>query len=62
MATLNPGLGLKRYSNLLVVIKQTAFEEYSQVRIALQFWTRVACRLQVGCASPQLPFCYCIIS
>ena len=31
MATLNPGIGLKRYTNLLVVIKQTAFEEYSQV-------------------------------
>lgn len=31
MASLNPGIGLKRYTNLLVVIKQTAFEEYSQV-------------------------------
>lgn len=31
MASLNPGLSLKRYQNLLVVIKQTAFEEYSQV-------------------------------
>ena len=31
MATLNPGLNLRRFNNLLVVIKQTAFEEYSQV-------------------------------
>lgn len=31
MASVNTGLGLNRYKNLLVVIKQTAYEEYSQV-------------------------------
>lgn len=36
MATLHPGIGLKRYKNLLVVIKQTAYEEYSQVSSALE--------------------------
>lgn len=32
MATLNAVGSSLRYRNILVVIKQTAFEEYSQVR------------------------------
>lgn len=37
--SLNLGVGSLRFQKLLIVIKQTAFEEYSQVRIYLRLTT-----------------------